>query len=30
MLSEFVYLEEGGNALPVNMLKKSFEKNKTK
>jgi hypothetical protein len=26
MLSEFVYLEEGGNALPVNMLKKSFEK----
>jgi len=29
MLSEFVYLEESGNVLPVNLLKKSFEK-KTK
>jgi hypothetical protein len=29
MLSEFVYLEENANVLPVNLLKKSFEK-KTK
>jgi len=29
MLSEFIYLEENGNVLPVNLLKKSFEK-KTK
>ena len=29
MLSEFVYLEENGTVLPVNLLKKSFEK-KTK
>lgn len=29
MLSEFIYLEENGEVLPVNLLKKSFEK-KTK